>query len=265
MIIDWDLYNLTSRGSAKQIACKCDTCGKVVFAAKQSIVKRGGYQDCHKCAVTKVGKAKRGVTHSAATRALISSKTKGSKRPHLDEGQKGSNRRYVETICRSCSTPSKRRRDTLEQWSGLCKSCRSKEISARPGMSEIYRKNGLLYVRRFGPPPWFNIAPEKVRRGAANNKWRGGITPLNVKIRHSVEMKAWRAAVFKRDNHTCTACGKRGGDMHADHIQPFSLFPELRFELSNGRTLCVPCHREHGAKVSAGKLIKPATNINAKQ
>lgn len=28
--------------------------------------------------------------------------------------------------------------------------------------------------------------------------------------------------------------------------KPLSLYPDLRFELSNGRTLCKPCHEKHG-------------------
>jgi 5-methylcytosine-specific restriction endonuclease McrA len=73
------------------------------------------------------------------------------------------------------------------------------------------------------------------------------------KIRQSWAYKAWRTLVFERDNYTCVHCGdknKKGrGDslkLHADHIKPFALYPELRFEPSNGRTLCVPCHKKTG-------------------
>lgn len=71
---------------------------------------------------------------------------------------------------------------------------------------------------------------------------------LNRRIRYSKKMSLWRIGVFTRDNYTCQKCGARNGNgktiiLHADHIKPFALFPELRFDLSNGRTLCVPCHQ----------------------
>ena len=79
--------------------------------------------------------------------------------------------------------------------------------------------------------------------GTNNPNWKGGVTPINLQIRRSLEYKIWRRNVFERDNYTCQMCLKRGFKINADHIKSFAEFPELRFELSNGRTLCEPCHR----------------------
>ena len=73
-----------------------------------------------------------------------------------------------------------------------------------------------------------------------------GKTPANERVRKSAAYKAWRTLVFERDNYTCQHCEVRGGYLHADHIKPFALYPELRLEPSNGRTLCVPCHKKTG-------------------
>ena len=83
----------------------------------------------------------------------------------------------------------------------------------------------------------------KLMAGEKCHKWKGGVTPINEKIRKSTLYKIWRTSVFDRDDYTCQICEEKGVTLNADHIKPFSLFPDLRFELSNGRTLCVPCHR----------------------
>lgn len=54
--------------------------------------------------------------------------------------------------------------------------------------------------------------------------------------------KNWRNEVFRRDDYTCQRCRKNGVYVEAHHIKPFANFPELRFEISNGLTLCKPCH-----------------------
>lgn len=81
-------------------------------------------------------------------------------------------------------------------------------------------------------------------RGEKCHLWRGGITPINTQIRNSKEYKLWRTSVFERDNWTCIFCGERGGILQADHIKPFSDYPELRFAIDNGRTLCIDCHKK---------------------
>lgn len=81
------------------------------------------------------------------------------------------------------------------------------------------------------------------QKGDKSHFWVDGRTKVNKIIRNSIEYRLWREAVFKRDDWTCVWCSVKGGKLHADHIKPFALFPELRFAIDNGRTLCVPCHR----------------------
>src|SRR3990167_10759120 len=65
--------------------------------------------------------------------------------------------------------------------------------------------------------------------GEKSHFWKGGITPMNMKIRSSSDYRLWREAVFKRDTFTCKECGDdRGGNLNAHHIKPFAFFPELR-------------------------------------
>jgi 5-methylcytosine-specific restriction endonuclease McrA len=79
------------------------------------------------------------------------------------------------------------------------------------------------------------------RRGKV---WKNGISKENEKIRQSKQIKDWRTAVFERDNFTCVICNQRGGRLNADHIKRFSHYPELRFDINNGRTLCEACHKK---------------------
>lgn len=77
--------------------------------------------------------------------------------------------------------------------------------------------------------------------GSTHPRWIADRTKIKTRSRY--ENYEWKKAVFIRDDYTCQSCGIRGGGLQADHIKPYSLFPEERWNLDNGRTLCVPCHK----------------------
>jgi hypothetical protein len=96
-------------------------------------------------------------------------------------------------------------------------------------------------------------------QGCLLSDWEKFTSSESLFIRHSSEYTTWRTAVFKRDNYTCQECGERSGKGHkvileAHHIHEFAEYPELRFDVDNGNTLCRKCHhktRQRKARVAA--------------
>lgn len=70
------------------------------------------------------------------------------------------------------------------------------------------------------------------------------------------EYTNWRKCVFDRDNYTCQKCGQIGGTLNAHHIKHYKDYPKLRYELSNGVTLCEKCHRELHKKERSDSIGK---------
>jgi len=111
---------------------------------------------------------------------------------------------------------------------------------------------------------WNKGKQNKWMLGENNNSWKGGVTPLMNKIRHSLKYDLWRSAIFGRDDFTCQECGKHGGNLEAHHIIPFSeiitinkinsfekslLCIEL-WDVNNGQTLCNKCHKKYHKNIN---------------
>jgi len=125
----------------------------------------------------------------------------------------------------------------------------SKELIAKRVLKIMGRKNTPETLSKMRNSalgkkcPWAKKNLPKVKYGKDHWNWKGGITTENHKLRTSLQFRHWREGVFARDNWTCQKCFVRGGKLHAHHIKKFSEFPELRFDQSNGMTLCKPCHK----------------------
>jgi len=102
-----------------------------------------------------------------------------------------------------------------------------KEITAIKEIFNILESFGNIILKPFGPP------------------WKKDKADMDKKVRGSWQYGLWKNAVLRRDNYACILCGDdRRSKLQVDHIKPFSLFPELRFAIDNGRTLCEGCHKK---------------------
>jgi hypothetical protein len=116
-------------------------------------------------------------------------------------------------------------------------------------------KNPGLGGRKKGGIPWnkglkgIHLSPDtEFKLGHIPIHKGKGITLKEILFRNSKEYKDWRMKVFLRDNFTCVECGYKSyqrihgkSDIRADHIKPYAVYPELRIEIDNGRTLCYWC------------------------
>lgn len=131
-------------------------------------------------------------------------------------------------------------------------------------MSDSHKRRGTRPPLRTGPMSQEHrkkISEAHLKKVAdgTHHLWKGGISTKNELARKSINTRIFREQVFERDNYTCQECGVRSGNgqrvnLHVDHIKPWAYFPDLRFSIENGRTLCVSCHHQtetYGSKCVA--------------
>ena len=91
-----------------------------------------------------------------------------------------------------------------------------------------HRKKIVEYWKNNRPANWIDD------RSLVKNKFQG---------RDNLAYRNWRLSVYKRDKYKCRinnggCCGR----IIAHHILSFTYYPELRYEINNGITLCLAHH-----------------------
>ena len=101
------------------------------------------------------------------------------------------------------------------------------------------------------------VVTEKTRKkmseahsGSKTNFWKGGIDKKEYKHYQNLDYRLWREKVFKRDEYICQKCNLSSGNgskvfLIPHHIKSYTHYPELRYKISNGLTLCQNCHNNY--------------------
>lgn len=207
----------------KQNNCKCAVCG-IEFYRKPSQIKNGVNTYCSvKCRLI-------GVTKKV-TKICPICKNGFEVQPCQTKRNSG---KYCSRECFSNARTIKETR--------ICGYCR-KEFIVTTG--EI-KKGGCKYCSK--------ACYIKTMKGSGNSNWKGGLTSKYISIRNSDKSIEWRNSIFKRDNYTCRKCGdNKGHNLQAHHIIPFSASEELRFDITNGITLCIVCHKKEHLRLSQSR------------
>jgi hypothetical protein len=145
--------------------------------------------------------------------------------------------------CKDCGKSWNKRPDSIPKWLGRCRSCNTKKRCEDPiYKSRVSERARVQVLRQGGIPNAFKFTKRNGSNPAYlenNKRWKGGIN-----IKHGGAMyHEWRIKVYSRDAFMCQICNSVGKNLNAHHIKPFYKYPALRYEISNGITLCYTCHR----------------------
>lgn len=137
--------------------------------------------------------------------------------------------------CKYCGKEIKTTKSVNKQY--CSKVCRDKGYVGKKHTEEHCRKISKALKGKVPKNAW--------KSGELHPMWNPDRT--DQRERFTNKYKEWRYAVIKRDRWVCQICGDKrssGKKFCVDHIKPFSMYPKLRYEVSNGRVLCNECHRK---------------------
>jgi hypothetical protein len=113
----------------------------------------------------------------------------------------------------------------------------------KPWSKEAKAKMSAARQGRFMGPEHPRWVSDRSKLSASNRDKQGG------------QWTEWVKAVFERDGFRCVLCGSTE-KLEPDHILPRCAYPELTFNVSNGRTLCHNCHTKTDTYGGRAKRFK---------
>lgn len=141
----------------------------------------------------------------------------------------------------------------LEQLRELSKRPKSAECIKKIRLSNLGKKHrwtkkslSKFRKKKLGKPTW-NKGLIGFNAGPLNSRWISDRTKLkNRDRRHDSDYQSWFKKCRRRDNNRCRIGNKDcGGQLEVHHILSYKDYPELRYDIKNGITLC---HRHHPRK-----------------
>lgn len=223
-----------THGSAVKILCKCDYCHKlytIPYASYYQLKKKKNNKDCCRDSKCTGQKAQESLLllHGVKNCRYI---------PGVNEKIKQTNfKKY------GCDNPfaNNKIKDKIKETNikkyGVPYSMQNKKVKERANQTCL-EKYGVIN---------YGIIYSKTHTGDKASNWKGDNVKHTRLDRGKPEYRQWRKLVFNRDLYTCQCCGDKNGNGHevyleAHHIYNYKDFPDKRFDVNNGTTLCRRCH-----------------------
>jgi 5-methylcytosine-specific restriction endonuclease McrA len=178
----------------------------------------------------------------------------GKKRPEMSGNNSPSKRPEVREKMRKSRIGIKLSEETKEKIRQV-QFRQSDETRLKKRLAKLGTKHSIESRRKRGIH-WMGIKNPNYKHG----KWKEW-----QKHYFNLDYKLWREFCFKRDNYTCQKCGATKTYLTVHHIKSWAKYPDLRYEKSNGITLCEPCHsltdnyKGRNSKRGKGKVKKITT------
>lgn len=259
-------------GANEKMTCRCTKCNHVWGITYAKLMSKRGCPNCYELRRGKTRKlnmdiVKKRLTSIKSDVEIIDKKYINSKTKMNCRCKKCGNIWKVNfdklTQKRSCPKCAVKYRADLKRRDMITVKKELKKINPNIKIiDEIYKNDDTkmqckcLVCNRLWSVTWNNLYSGKgcpncavYRRSGSNNyKFNPNLTQEErMKNRYELggqNIVKWRKQIFVRDNYRCKICEKQGGNLNAHHLNSYHAFPDERFKIDNGVTLCTKHHKE---------------------